>query len=496
MRRELRRYSSIGNRDGFLLFCSKIFTGEWENLSSIKTSCSFIIGINLNFNCAEMLFEDLGLIEVREGECKSTELIFTAVQENDFIIKLCNVCLKYIINENLIDKELLKYDEGLNRFYIPTSSFRLDSAILRNLLKELSALELSGTRFYIGQCYEYLFIEFIRKKKTLSQADLMKKIEEEQRIGEEGELFVLDFEKRRLNANNEQEKMIKQISLIDVAAGYDIISYHDESFKDRRYIEVKTYLGKEHFYWSSNEIQSAKLRGKNYYLYLVEHSEIKNKDYSPLMIADPVVELQKDNTWNAVPNSFYVERVAGKIPETSFITESTLLNEIDNKVQEDISSADDTIDVSIFPDYHPNCIPLFSLRAACGGFIDGEMPEEEGWVDASGHGFTPNRDRHFVVHAQGNSMSSKIKDGDLCVFEWYNKVGGTREGDIVLIYAEDKLSDGSTYTIKKYHSEKRNVDDTWSHEKIILYPLNSDYDPIELEEGQKVYTVGVFKCVL
>jgi SOS-response transcriptional repressor LexA len=93
-------------------------------------------------------------------------------------------------------------------------------------------------------------------------------------------------------------------------------------------------------------------------------------------------------------------------------------------------------------------------------------------------------------------MSSKIKDGDLCVFEWYNKVGGTREGDIVLIYAEDKLSDGSTYTIKKYHSEKRNVDDTWSHEKIILYPLNSDYDPIELEEGQKVYTVGVFKCVL
>lgn len=152
--------------------------------------------------------------------------------------------------------------------------------------------------------------------------------------------------------------------------------------------------------------------------------------------------------------------------------------------------------IQIYPRHQPNCIPLYSLRAACGSFIDGEMPEEEGWVDASGHGFTPDCERHFVVHAKGNSMSPKIKDGSLCVFEWYNKVGGTREGDIVLIYAEDKLSDGSTYTIKKYHSEKNTNEDSWSHKRIILYPLNSDYEPIELDEGQKVYTVGVFKCVL
>ena len=150
----------------------------------------------------------------------------------------------------------------------------------------------------------------------------------------------------------------------------------------------------------------------------------------------------------------------------------------------------------MYDEWREGCIPIFSLRAACGYFDDGEMPEEEGWVDASGHGFTPDRERHFVVHAKGNSMSPKIKDGNLCVFEWYNKVGGTREGDIVLIYAEDKLSDGSTYTIKKYHSEKNTDEDSWNHKKIILYPLNSDYDPIELEEGQKVYTVGVFKCVL
>ena len=36
----------------------------------------------------------------------------------------------------------------------------------------------------------------------------------------------------------------------------------------------------------------------------------------------------------------------------------------------------------------------------------------------------------FVVHAKGNSMLPKIKDGDLCVFERYHR--GSREGEIVL----------------------------------------------------------------
>ena len=153
-------------------------------------------------------------------------------------------------------------------------------------------------------------------------------------------------------------------------------------------------------------------------------------------------------------------------------------------------------EIPIFSDYKIGRIPLYSMRAACGSFVEREDPIKLGWVDASGHGFTPDPKRHFVVQAEGNSMSTLIKDGDLCVFEWYNKAGGTREGNIVLMYAEDKLSDGSTYTIKEYHSEKKTEEDSWRHEKIILKPLNKDYDPIVLEEGQKVYTIGIFKCVL
>ena len=155
----------------------------------------------------------------------------------------------------------------------------------------------------------------------------------------------------------------------------------------------------------------------------------------------------------------------------------------------------------IYSEMHEGCIPLYSMRAACGVLTrndasDGEEPEIEGWIDVSGQGFTPDKDKFFVVYAKGDSMKPKIKDGDLCVFEWYNKRGGTREGDIVLIYAEDKIDAGSNYTIKKYHSERAKTDDGWEHEKIILKPLNPDYEPIELSEDMHPYTIGVLKCVL
>ena len=148
--------------------------------------------------------------------------------------------------------------------------------------------------------------------------------------------------------------------------------------------------------------------------------------------------------------------------------------------------------------YKPGRIPLYTLRAACGYFEDGEVPEEEGWVDASGNGFTPDPKRYFAVHAKGNSMYPKIKDGDICVFEWYNKIGGSREGKIVLnqIRENDPVF-GGPYTIKEYHSVKKQYEDgSWEHEKIDLIPLNKDYDVIELNDDLEYRTIGILKCVL
>lgn len=151
--------------------------------------------------------------------------------------------------------------------------------------------------------------------------------------------------------------------------------------------------------------------------------------------------------------------------------------------------------ILIYDEYHEGCIPLYTLRAACGFFEDGEVPEEEGWVDVSGHGFTPDPKRHFVVHAKGSSMLPKIKDGDLCVFEWYR--AGSRNGEIVLTQSSEFDSEyGGKYTIKKYHSEKVVTEVGWQHSKVELIPLNNEFNTIVLDAETEYRTIGVLKCVL
>lgn len=158
------------------------------------------------------------------------------------------------------------------------------------------------------------------------------------------------------------------------------------------------------------------------------------------------------------------------------------------------NSEKDETKVIILPEYREGCIPLFTLRAACSDFDGERLPEEEGWVDASGNGFTPDPKRYFAIHAKGNSMYPDIKDGDICVFEWYNQTGGTREGGIVLAEC-DGIDDECT--IKKYHSVKKYYEDgRWEHEKIELIPLNDEFDTIVLNADSHYRIIGVFKCVL
>ena len=68
-----------------------------------------------------------------------------------------------------------------------------------------------------------------------------------------------------------------------------------------------------------------------------------------------------------------------------------------------------TFHLRVFSDYVLGRIPLYSISAACGYFCNGVIPEVEGWIDASGLGFTPNKNNHFVVHAKGYPMFQILK---------------------------------------------------------------------------------------
>lgn len=130
-------------------------------------------------------------------------------------------------------------------------------------------------------------------------------------------------------------------------------------------------------------------------------------------------------------------------------------------------------------DQYISYLPLYSIRAACGYFGEGEQVEEEGWIKAEGIG-RMNRNM-FVVRAVGHSMEPRINDGDCCVFQ--ANPAGSRQGKIILAQHRGYFDEenAGAYSIKEYSSEKSfDEDGNWQHEKIVLKPYNRAYTPIEL----------------
>ena len=106
------------------------------------------------------------------------------------------------------------------------------------------------------------------------------------------------------------QRQIKQISEIDVRAGYDIISYeNDESTFYNRFIEVKAIPQRPSFFWSKNELEVAKLQGEKYFLYLVDLSKIEDEGYCPQIISNPAQSIMKSLDWLVEPESYHIQKL-------------------------------------------------------------------------------------------------------------------------------------------------------------------------------------------
>lgn len=152
----------------------------------------------------------------------------------------------------------------------------------------------------------------------------------------------------------------------------------------------------------------------------------------------------------------------------------------------------DVIESAKFIDF----LPFYTIKAACGKFGEGEEAQVSGWVRADGLGKL-NKNM-FVVRASGKSMEPRIADGSLCVFR--TNVVGSRNNKIVLVQHHSLFDPdhSGNFTIKIYTSQKAYDHDTgeWIHEKIVLKPLNSDYEPIILAEDDSYQVVGELVAVL
>ncbi|MGH9627148.1 MAG: S24 family peptidase [Bryobacteraceae bacterium] len=136
-------------------------------------------------------------------------------------------------------------------------------------------------------------------------------------------------------------------------------------------------------------------------------------------------------------------------------------------------------------------LPKYTLRAAAGKFGEHMEVEPEDWEEVPEQ-LRMSEDM-FIAHVVGRSMEPRIPDGSLCVFR--HKVTGSRQGKLVLVENYGETGE-NRYTIKRYKSVKAQDEEGWRHEKIILEPLNPEYEAWELEENSPIKVIGEFVCVL
>jgi phage repressor protein C with HTH and peptisase S24 domain len=144
-------------------------------------------------------------------------------------------------------------------------------------------------------------------------------------------------------------------------------------------------------------------------------------------------------------------------------------------------------------------IPLLNIKAAAGGFSMEQLLEVCDWVRLPEP--FEHKPGYFVVQVVGESMNRRIPNGAWCLFK--SDQGGSRNGKIVLVESShiQDAETGSSYTVKRYHSEKVSDDGGgWEHSKIVLSPMSSvgAFEDIELvgDQVESFGVVGEFVAVL
>ena len=142
---------------------------------------------------------------------------------------------------------------------------------LLNWLASCNFWNVVDNKLEVKQLYSK-HVSKIKKRTPVTQQHLEEIIKIEKEVGEKAEQLTLSYEKERLKDDYPDMAMsVEQISKINVAAGYDIESFNGKgsTLTPDRMIEVKGTSGTApYFYWSENEIETAKSLKEKYWVYL------------------------------------------------------------------------------------------------------------------------------------------------------------------------------------------------------------------------------------
>lgn len=121
--------------------------------------------------------------------------------------------------------------------------------------------------------------------------------------------FVLNYERARL-IGHQRLSLVRRISLENVAAGYDIISFESpKSIVADRFIEVKSFRTTEQFFLSAGEAAVASKLKDRYFIYVVDAEASKQPDYQPRIVQNPMKTIfSSDSNWSVVPSVWQISR--------------------------------------------------------------------------------------------------------------------------------------------------------------------------------------------
>jgi len=280
------------------LFFNKIIDGNHIFDGCIDLAVKInVLKIENDLYCVNDQFSD-SLNSVNQMKDKFIQFLFLSLKDDDSFHKI-------------FQSQHLSYDVIYKSFQINNSAFGFKFKNFRQLLIDFEAITTHPTvefnSYILNSRFKKLFDKTILpeiKKRKIGIDEFKKTIEQQQIYGEEAEKYVLEFEKKRLG-----DKQIDWVAEYIVNEGYDIASYNEKDDSEyNRFIEVKSYDGNNpYFFWSRNEFNVAKRKLDNYWIYLVNRTEMNNVDYKPIMKQNPIENILNNENWNKQVEKYKIE---------------------------------------------------------------------------------------------------------------------------------------------------------------------------------------------
>ena len=311
---ELKNLNYYGGKEGLLFFLCDVIGNRVINAVDAKVLCAHAPGKRyLSVGDLSRYCLAFGWIKENEDAFSiSPDLISVLQDKGKLNEELISTSIDQLFSDRILNPSMFSYDSVQCCYTFKNELFPLSLSSVRNVLISqgflISHRDSQGLRFLIAPTYNSLIAKHCKtQRQQLSIENLKKILEENEIAGEKAELFVLSFEKARIG--QPLCEGINRISEIDTSAGYDIVSYDSsQSLTLDRFIEVKA-LSSTGFFWSKNEYEIAKLKGKRYYLYLVDLRKVGEAEYVPEIIQDPVTNVMQNDNWFIEAQSYHIKHI-------------------------------------------------------------------------------------------------------------------------------------------------------------------------------------------